>query len=217
MSRWFLGLAAAAALFTLPAGAATAGDRSGMSPGTRYDGPYYSRVQVQAGVPAACRDTCRGDLRCYAWNYRQPGAGEAVADCELLETVPTLVWDDQYITGEVARAQPAPDDDEVVIPRTPDGSGAGTGDTSGDDFWAQYAIQNGAEASGSAYATWTYLGKGDGGVTRCATACAGDKKCGGFVVRSDAELAPKPQVMCELKTSPGQILRNPDAVTGLKR
>ncbi|BCW88622.1 hypothetical protein sos41_17630 [Alphaproteobacteria bacterium SO-S41] len=216
MSRLILGLAAVAALLTAPALAANPNDRSGMSPGTRYDGPYYTLVQVPQGVPAACRDTCRGDLRCYAWNYK-----EATGDCELLSNVPTLVWDDTHISGEVARSQPAPDPDEVVTPRTPDGSTPPPppykpGEKSADEFWGQYDMQLDSEASGAAYATWNYVGKGDGGVTRCATACAGDDKCRAFVVRSDADLAPKPQVMCELKSSPGRLLRNPDAMTGLK-
>lgn len=217
MSRWTFGLAAAAALFTLSASAASPGDRSGMSPGTRYDGPYYSRIAVPADVPAACRDACRGDLRCYAWNYRQPAPGDTSSACELLGNVPELVWDDAHISGEVSRSQPAPDPDEVVVPRTPDGAPPAGGDRSGEDFWAQYAMQDGSEASGSAYASWSYVAKGDGGLTRCATACAGDKSCRAFVVRSDAELAPKPNVMCELKSTPGSLLRNPDAVTGLKR
>lgn len=218
MFRLSIGLAAAAALLTASAFAASPSDRSGMSPGTRYDGPYYSRLQVPQGVPAACRDTCRGDLRCYAWNYN-----ERTSDCELLSSVPTLVWDDNHISGEVARSQPAPDPDEVVVPRTPDGSGAPPppppskpGEKSASEFWGQYDMEIDTEVSGSAYATWNYVGKGDGGVTRCATACAGDDKCRAFVVRSDAELAPKPQVMCELKSSPGQLLRNPGAMSGLK-
>ena len=53
-------------------------------------------------------------------------------------------------------------------------------------------MEQGIEAAGDAYATWTYVAKGDGGLTRCATACAGDDKCRAFVVRSDAELAPAP-------------------------
>jgi hypothetical protein len=222
MSRWIVGLAAAA-LFALPASAADPNDRSGMSPGTRYDGPYYARVQVPAGNPAVCRDTCRGDLRCYAWNYAQPMGGATTSDCELLSNVPVLVWDDDYLSGEVSRSQPAPDPDETVVPRTPDSSGTPPpppyvpGEQSADEFWRQFGMELESEASGEAYASWNYIAKGDGGVTRCATACAGDDKCRAFVVRSDPELAPKPQVMCELKATPGRMLRNPDAISGLKQ
>lgn len=225
MSRSMFAAALAAAVLAGTALAGYVGNEvvgSGMSPGTRYDGAPYSSVQVPAGDPAACREACRGDLRCLAWNYRTPERGDRTSQCDLLDSVPTLVWDDYSISGEIGRSRPAPDPDETVVPRTPDTSGnppppydpAGQ---SADAFWGQYAMEQGAEAAGDAYATWTYVAKGDGGLTRCATACAGDDKCRAFVVRSDAELAPKPQVMCELKASPGKLLRNPDAVTGLKR
>lgn len=210
----------AAALATGLAGAETIG--SGMADRTRYDGPSYNQVWVKAGDAAACRETCRGDLRCYAWNYRRATPGESTSQCELLAQVPTLVWDDNYISGEISRAQPAPDPDEQVTPRTPDGGGAppppyAPGDESAESFWSRFSITYGSEASGEAYASWTYTGKGDGGITRCAKACVADTKCRSFVLRSDPEVAPKPQVMCELKATSGNLLRNPDAVSGLKR
>lgn len=209
-----LRLAAFAALLAAPAAAETIG--SGMSDRTRYDGPAYKTIGVTAGDPVQCREACRGDLQCYAWNYQKQVDGEATSRCELLATVPTLVWDDGSISGEIARSQPAPDPDEViggggtpVKDPAPPGEGAG--------FWDQFSMSEQSEASGAAYSSWTYQGKGDGGLTRCAKACAGDNKCRGFVVRSDADVAPKPMVLCELKASPGNLLRNPDATTGLKR
>jgi hypothetical protein len=196
---------------------------SGMSDGTRYDGPPYSTVGVRAGDVAACREACRGDVRCYAWNYQRAAAGETQSRCELLQSEPTLVWDADFISGAIGRSSPAPDPDEQVIPRTPDTSGTPApppytpGEPSAADFWAQFAMSEGSEAAGEAYASWTYLAKGDGGVTRCAKACDGDDKCRAFNVRSDATLAPKPNVICELKASPGSLLRNPDSLAGLKR
>lgn len=221
MRFWLSGAVLVAAAFAGLAGAEEIG--SGMADRTRYDGPSYSTVSVRAGDAAACREACRGDVRCYAWNYRRALISETASQCELLDVVPTLVWDDDYISGEISRSQPRPDVDETVVPRTPDTSGTPapppyqTDGQSADDFWGQFAQQQGMEAAGAAYASWTYLGKGDGGITRCATACANDDTCRAFVLRSDADLAPKPQVMCELKSSPGELLRNPDAITGLKR
>lgn len=196
---------------------------SGMAAGTRYDAPPYASLGVPAGRPDVCREACRGDLRCYAWDYRTARRGEASSQCELHASVPTLVWDDHFISGEIGRSQPAPDPDEQVAPRTPDTSGhpqKGPQDPtepSGDAFWSQYMMHEGSEVSGAAYASWTYIAKGDGGITRCAKACAGDNRCRAFVVRSDATVAPKPNVMCELKGIPGNLLRNADAVSGLKR
>lgn len=195
---------------------------SGMADRTRYDGPGYGQIGVPAGDAASCREACRGDLRCYAWNYRRALPGEATSQCDLLSQVPTLVWDDDYISGEISRAQPAPDPDEQVIPRTPGGGPPAPppyapGDESAEAFWGQYAMTYGSEASGPAYASWSYVGKGDGGITRCAKACAADDKCRVFVLRSDPEIAPKPEVLCELKTAAGSLLRNPDAATGAKR
>jgi len=195
---------------------------SGMSDGTRYDGPSYATVGVPAGDAAKCRETCRGDLRCYAWNYQRALPSESISRCELLQNEPTLVWDAESISGAIGRSSPAPDPDEQVIPRTPT---AGTpapppyapGEPSAQDFWAQFAMNESSEVSGESYASWTYLAKGDGGVTRCAKACDGDGKCRAFNVRSDATLAPRPNVMCELKSAPGAMLRNPDSLAGVKR
>jgi hypothetical protein len=214
--RFFL----AAAMATGLAQAETIG--SGMADRTRYDGPSYNQVWVRPGDAAACRETCRGDLRCYAWNYRRALPGDATAQCDLLAEIPTLVWDDEYISGEISRAQPVPDADERVTPRTPDGAGAppppyAPGDESAQSFWSRFNVTYGSEAAGEAYASWTYAGKGDGGVTRCAKACVADSNCSAFVLRSDAELAPKPEVMCELKAGAGSLLRNPDALSGVKR
>lgn len=212
--------AAAAVLLVTASQAETIG--SGMADRTRYDGPGYSTIQVPAGDAAACREACRGDLRCYAWNYRRALPSESSSMCELLAQVPTLVWDDDYISGEISRAQPAPDPDEQVTPRTPDVGGSAPppyapGDESAEDFWSRFSVTYGSEASGEAYSSWTYTGKGDGGITRCAKACVADTRCRTFVLRSDAEIAPKPQVMCELKASAGSLLRNPDAISGIKR
>lgn len=196
---------------------------SGMSDGTRFDGPPYSTVGVPAGDAAACREACRGDLRCYAWNYQRALPGESQSRCELLPNEPVLVWDADFISGAISRSSPAPDADEQVIPRTPDTSGTPApppyqpGEPSAAEFWAQFAMNEGSEATGEAYASWTYLAKGDGGVTRCAKACAGDSKCRAFNVRSDATLAPRPNVMCELKAAPGSLLRNPDSLAGVKQ
>ncbi len=220
MSRFFLAALAAATLISAAA-AQTIG--SGMSDRTRYDGPSYSTIGVRAGDAAACREACRGDLRCYAWNYRRALVSETTAQCELLSHVPTLIWDDEYISGEIGRSQPAPDPDEQVTPRTPSGSSGATplppaGAAPAEPIvWDRFTMSEGSEASGTAYSSWTYIGKGDGGLTRCATACAGDSKCQAFVVRSDPELAPRPQVMCELKQAPGALLRNPAATSGVKR
>ncbi len=210
-----------AALLASPAAAQQIG--SGMSDGTRYDGPSYSTIGVRAGDAAACREACRGDLRCYAWNYQRNLPGEAQARCELLPNEPTLVWDADFISGAIGRSSPAPDPDEQVIPRTPSGSSTPApppyqpGEPSAADFWGQFAMSEGSEAAGEAYASWTYIAKGDGGLTRCAKACDGDDRCRAFNVRSDATLAPRPNVICELKASPGNLLRNPDSVVGLKR
>lgn len=210
-----------AAVLATPALAEQIG--SGMSDGTRYDGPPYSTVGVPAGDAAACREACRGDVRCYAWNYQRALPGESKSRCELLPNEPTLVWDAEFISGAIGRSSPAPDPDEQVVPRTPDTSGTPApppytpGEPSAADFWSQYALNEGSEAAGESYASWTYLAKGDGGITRCAKACAGDDKCRAFNVRSDATLAPKPNVICELKSAPGTLLRNPDSVAGLKR
>lgn len=195
---------------------------SGMSDGTRYDGPSYSTVGVRAGDAAACREACRGDLRCYAWNYQRALPGEAQSRCELLPNEPTLVWDAEYISGAIGRSSPAPDPDEQVIPRTPNTAGPAApppytpGEPSADAFWSQFTMREGSEIAGEAYASWTYLAKGDGGVTRCAKACAGDERCRAFNLRSDAEIAPRPNVICELKAAPGSILRNPDSLAATK-
>lgn len=212
--RHILRMAALAALISGPASAEPIS--SGMADGTRYDGPAYSTIGVRAGDPVECREACRGDLQCYAWNYQKQIGGEATSRCELLATVPTLVWDDTSISGEIGRSQPAPDPDEVIGGGgTPVHQPPATGE--GPGFWDQFAMSEESEAAGAAYSSWTYLGKGDGGLTRCAKACAGDRKCNGFVVRSDPETAPRPNVLCELKSAPGNLLRNPDATTGLKR
>ena len=197
---------------------------SGMSDGTRYDGPSYATIGVRAGDAAACREACRGDVRCYAWNYQRALPGDAQSRCELLPSEPTLVWDADFISGAISRSSPAPDPDEQVIPRTPPAS-SGTpaappyqqGEPSADDFWNQFALNEGSEAAGEAYASWTYVAKGDGGLTRCAKACDGDARCRAFNVRSDATLAPRPNVICELKASPGALLRNPDSTAAVKR
>ncbi len=196
---------------------------SGMSDGTRYDGPPYSTVGVAAGDAAACREACRGDLRCYAWNYQRAQSGERQSRCELLPNEPTLVWDAEFISGAIGRSSPAPDPDEQVVPRTPNTSGTPApppytpGEPSADAFWSQFTMNEGSEAAGEAYASWTYLAKGDGGITRCAKACAGDAKCRAFNLRSDPELAPKPNVICELKANPGSLLRNPDSTAATRR
>lgn len=205
-----LTLAAAAAFLVGLAPAETIG--SGMSDGTRWDGPAYSTIGVRAGDPAQCRDACRNDLKCYSWNYERAQGGASSSRCELLDNEPKLVWDDNYISGTITRSQPAPDPDEVVggggtpVPQPP---ASGEGDT----FWNQFEVSDGMEASGAAYAS----SKGDGGLTRCAKACAGVAKCAAFVVRSDPEVAPAPNVICELKSAPGNLLRNPEATSGVKR
>jgi len=216
-----LKLAFIAAALAAPAGAETIG--SGMSDGTRYDGPPYSTVGVRAGDAAACREACRGDIRCYAWNYQRALPGETQSRCELLPNEPTLVWDAEFISGAIGRSSPAPDPDEQVIPRTPDTSGTPApppyqpGEPSADGFWGQFTITEGSEVAGAAYASWNYVAKGDGGITRCAKACDGDDKCLAFNVRSDAEIAPRPNVICELKSAPGSLLRNPDSTAATKR
>ncbi len=218
--RLFKTLLVAVALAT-PAFAEQIG--SGMSDGTRYDGPPYSTVGVRAGDVVACREACRGDLRCYAWNYQRALADESQSRCELLPNEPALVWDADFISGAIGRSSPAPDPDEQVIPRTPDTSGTpapppyAPGEPSAEAFWSQFTISQGSEANGEAYASWTYIAKGDGGVTRCAKACDGDDKCRAFNVRSDATLAPRPNVICELKAAPGRQLPNPESISGVKR
>lgn len=194
---------------------------SGMSDRTRYDGAAYSVIGVAPGRPEQCREACRGDLRCVAWNYQRPDGG--ASRCELLSNVPKLVWDDAFISGEIGRSQPRPDADERVVPRTPPAEGSpapspyAPGDSDGRAFWNQFDMQEGFELQGPAAWSSVYEAKGDAGLTRCATFCADSKECRGFVVRPDSVLAPPPLVLCEIKTAPGRLMRNPAAWSGVKR
>ncbi len=217
MRNRIAGLIAGVAL----AGAASAQDIGpGMSDTSRWVVDSYSEILVPSMDPAACLKACRGDLRCYAWNFRRDPSSPRTT-CELKPRPGPLVYDPDYISGQVYRSQPAPDPDEDVVPQTPPVGGAPPpyqppADSDG-DLWSRFAMLEGTETSGAAYASWSYKGKGDGGVTRCAKACAGDSKCAAFVVRSDRDVAPPPQVICELKRAAGTALPNPMSTSGIKR
>lgn len=206
----------AALIFAGAAAAAAPG--SGMTDTALYEGTPYAQTGVPSGAPERCRETCRGDSRCAAWSFEKRSSG-GTTRCLLFDRPGALVYDPGFISGEVMRSAKGSDADPpgAAPSAWPGKPGAAEDPAAGVDFWDRFAMQPGEEAAGAPYASWSYEAKGDGGLTRCAKACAASGACAAFVVRSDPSIAPPPVVICDLKERAGTLLRNPDATTGVKR